>query len=421
MTDLYKNLLFIAITIAGCSSSSSTENESTDTVDNTEYNQSGVYKFIAFGDFNGGGCERMNLVTKNIAKMAAEPDIAFYISTGDIIDGYVDDAGTGTTTCFADDPSTNTNVLASACPGDINNGNMAEVVAPIKNRLPVEGLVSSYYPVIGNHDDNWGSNWYPSPCNDGICDFLNPLIPSDFIKHSHGNICSLDQDSSSHSSDFYYSFTFRNSRFIVLRENDDYYSSISGCNNLPSEYDKCSDYCTDPTLRNDSGRNSNCYSVSRYDWLVDELTSAQNNVSIDHIFLFSHAVMLGSGENHTGMAGADKFRALYDQYSKVRMHINGHNHGYERTHKVKGGDRLGIGAIQDSNGVMYLTTGTAGASYDGVTGGSFTAAKWPDWTTYGNWEEIVTYTIFTIDAGSITGETKSLGIPDNPVDTFTVN
>ncbi len=359
------------------------------------------FEFVVFGDFNGGDCARNERVQKAIDAMAAE-DVAFFVQTGDLIDGY------GTTSCFASDPS---EVLQTAsCSNGIPNGNVAEMLSAIKNRAAVEGLVSAFYPVIGNHDDNWGSNWYPDQCGQGICEFLAPKIPSDFINHPHGDICSLDRSSSSHSRDFYYSFSYKNSYFIVLKENNDSWTSLSSCNGHPG-YSSCSAYCGEPSLYDDPERNKLCYSIEQYDWLRSELESASSQYQ--HIFVFAHAVLLGSGDGHKEMAGAPRLRAILEKYN-VDIFFNGHNHAYERTHPIKG-DTI------DNSGTVYLTVGSAGGAFNAVATDWFTAASYKDWTSWGGTgfnEKMTTYTKVTISGSSVSAKTRNIHNLTDPVDEF---
>ena len=374
-----------------------------------------TYKFIVFGDFNGGDCSRNERVQKSINAMAKEKGIAFYVSTGDLIDGYVNN---NATMCFASDPVKKIPDIKPCGPG-INNGNVAEMVAPLKSRKPVQGLKSSFYPVIGNHDDNWGSSWYPDPCGDGICDFLAPQTPDTFINHDHGDMCSKDQGSSSHSRDFYYSFTYKNSYFIILRINNDDWTMFSACNNHPG-FKNCADYCTAPELKGNSERADNCWGgVEQYDWLVDELKKAQK---YDNIFVFTHAVALGSGDGHLPFAGAGKLRQLLEKYN-VDIFINGHNHFYQRTKKVMGGDDRGNGGRVDEHGVIYLTVGSAGAEFDAANPHVWFNAKTAyDWTKYGqpDWKDkMTTYTIISVNGKKVKGNTKSIAIKGS-VDKFKI-
>ena len=365
------------------------------------------FKFIVFGDFNGGDCYRNDRVQRTINMMAKEKDTAFYVSTGDLIDGYVDN---NATLCFASDPVEKLPNV-KACPKGIPTGNVSEMLAPLKNRKPLSDLKASFYPVIGNHDDNWGSKWYPDPCGDGICDFLKPLTPETYINHPYGDICSKEKNSSRHSRDFYYSFNYKNSYFIILRINNDSYTMLSACGKTPSGYKSCVEYCTDPELKGSAQRADKCWGgIEQYDWLLDELKKAQK---YENIFVFTHAVALGSGDGHLPFAGAGKLRQVLEQYN-VDIFINGHNHAYQRTKKVIGGNDRGEGGKPDKKGTVYLTVGSAGGEFNGSDPDVwFNAKTYNDWVTYGQpkWKDkMTTYTIINVNGNKLSGDTKSIGV-----------
>ncbi len=361
------------------------------------------FTFIVFGDLNGGGCDRNDRVHQNVVRMAAEPDIAFYVQTGDIIDGSLNGSGTS---CFASDPQSVLGV--SACGSGIPNGNMASILAPLKERAPFPGLPVSYFQALGNHDDNWGSGRYPDPCGQGICDFLAPDLPSDFINHPIGDVCSLSQSSSTMRRDFYYSFAYGNSYFIVLRLEDDYYNMISSCNSNPG-HASCGPYCSDPALRNDAQRLDSCWGdVQQWDWLVDQLDHAKG--AYEHIFVFAHAPLLTSSDNHRATAEASVFRDLLERYN-VTIYFNGHNHAYERSHRVRG-------ASPDVTGTSYVTVGPAGtATLDGVNGAWFTAAT----ASSGGLGALnrAAFLKVHVSGGTVSGSLYSLGKGATPVDQFT--
>lgn len=375
-----------------------------------------AYSFIVMGDLNGGGCERNDRVARVVEKIDAEAGIDFFISTGDLIDGYPENNG-NISSCFATDPF---DVNGSTCPQGIPNGNVKAMLSPLMDRVPKAGLDFAFYPVIGNHDDNWGSNWYPSPCGDGICEFLHQdginddaMIAQYIDDHPPGNVCSLNPNDSDHSRTFYYAFEYQNSYFIVLKQNDDNYGMLS-CNGLPGSHPSCADYCADPALFDDPARNDKCYSVEQFDWLRAKLEQA-NNQGFEHIFVFAHAPLVTSGDGHGPTNGAEQLKDLMDQY-KVDIYFNGHNHAYERTHKIKA-DQL------NDQGTAYITVGVVGALTNGNDTDWFTAASYHDWTSYGTSgfdEHMTTYLKITVDENNISGTVKSLGItdPTDVVDSF---
>jgi hypothetical protein len=363
-----------------------------------------AFSFVVFGDMNGGACQRNDRVKRIIDRIARETDAAFFVQTGDLIDGYVDE-DSNTTMCFARDPATVPGL--SACPNGVV-GNIAELLQPLKTRAPAQGLVTSYFQVVGNHDDNWGSGWYPDPCGDGICQFLAPLTPGQLFNHATGDICSLSEDRSAHSMDFYYSFAYQGSYFIVLSLDNDDDNMIASCNSHPGHPD-CASYCSDPALEKDAERNDSCWGgVAQYDWLHHQLDAAAGQYR--NIFVFAHAILLGSGDSHGPVTAADVFRKLLEAHD-VSIFFNGHNHAYERTARVKG-------SAADPAGTMYLTVGPAGAPYDGVNGDWFTAADSSKWADWGEDDKMATYVKVQVDGSGVHGSVYSLGTGSTPVDQF---
>ena len=334
------------------------------------------FSFVVLGDFNGGACGRNDRVQRVINAANKIPDVDFFISTGDIIDGYVEvDKSNGKryASCLGRDPVAT--IGTDACPSGIPNGNMREMLAPLMTRTAKPGLDSSFYMAIGNHDDNWGdedSSWYPDSCGGGICDLMDEsVIRSILGEHGElGDICSTDKDASTYSSKFYYSFSYKGSYFIVLKQNNDYHTMLS-CNGIGAGYSSCESFCSDPNLVDDSYRNSQCYNVKQFDWLRAELATA--SAEHDNIFVFTHAVFLAGGDGHRPFSGASEIRALLEEYN-VKIAFNGHNHAYHRSLPVTGT------AIDPENGTTYLTVGSSGGLFNSAETTPYTAALHQDWT-----------------------------------------
>jgi len=398
-------------TTSNSSAVSSTQSSSNSSVAFVDYTHKRDYSFIVFGDFNGGGCDKLSRINEAITMMASEDNIDFFASTGDIIDGYLESNPTGeSAACFGRNPL-EYNIGVSTCNNGVDDGNMHSIIAPINERDAVEGLKSSFYLALGNHDDNWGSNWYPDPCGGGICDLLAPRTPADFINHAFDSegICSVNQATSTYPTNFYYSFDFQDAKFIFLRMNNDYGGFFS-CNGGGD----CEAICSDVNAEADRVADgySQCYNAKQYDWLRHELESAKQN-DAKHIFVFAHAPLVTSSENHPPVAGNGPTRALLEQYN-VDVFFNGHNHSYERTYPLKGG------AI-DSKGTRYITTGSAGAHVYGVLGDSFTEFSSGDFVPYGSNDyarKMTTYLKMDVNATHVHGEVRSIGLDGVIVDEF---
>ena len=185
---------------------------------------------------------------------------------------------------------------------------------------------------------------------------------------------------------------------------------LSSCNNH-SGYKNCVEYCTDPELKGSSERSNNCWGgIEQYDWLLDELKKAQK---YENIFVFTHAVALGSGDGHLPFDGAGKLRQVLEKYN-VDIFFNGHNHFYQRTKKVSAGDDRGNGGKVNKDGTVYLTVGSAGGEFNSADPNAwFNAKTSDDWVNYGepHWKDkMTTYTIITVNGKKLLGDTKSIGV-----------
>lgn len=153
-TQFVKSLIFLCIMIfalTSCSGSGTNTGSSVSLCPNgtnsispasTTPTSTGDFKFIVFGDFNGGGCDRNARVESIVNSMSQEEGIAFFVSTGDLIDGY--GQYDGSTSCFASKPSTNSQFTTVCSP----EGNIAEIMSPIKDRCPPAGLEAHFIQLL---------------------------------------------------------------------------------------------------------------------------------------------------------------------------------------------------------------------------------------------------------------------------------
>lgn len=294
---------------------------------------------MVYGDTRAGADCKGNAVHVRLVRAMAAADPAFVVNTGDMVTGFAQ------TTNF---------VKRGTCALPESNGSLKEVIAPIAERLPLPGLPTRYFPVIGNHDDNWGNKWYPDPHGDGICDvfFMRGLVPNHTRMHySQGGRTSMSddefyrllcskKDARVYSHMAYYSFDYEDAHFVVLRVNNNYYNIADRHN------------------------------AHQLRWLEDDLAFARRNARTKAIFVFLHAPLFGSGDHHPNNASNKRLAALFTQHG-VKVVFSGHAHVYERTEPIAVRPGATEGARDTARGTLYVTTGGGGAELHG-----FTAKPW---------------------------------------------
>ncbi|GGS17392.1 metallophosphoesterase family protein [Streptomyces griseoviridis] len=102
-------------------------------------------------------------------------------------------------------------------------------------------------------------------------------------------------------------------------------------------------------------------------WLERKLKAYRADRDIDFIVVFFHHCAYCTSTAHASEGGVrNEWVPLFEKYT-VDLVINGHNHVYERTDVIKGGEvsrELPIGgtARPETDGVVYVTAGAAGKS-----------------------------------------------------------
>jgi len=111
-------------------------------------------------------------------------------------------------------------------------------------------------------------------------------------------------------------------------------------------------------------RNQGYLGAAQDKWLAGRLAALRANPDIDFLVAGFHNCMYCTNLVHGSDGGhRNRWESLFDRYS-VDLVVNGHNHCYERTHPMRGGQPVveaPKGAAVDSRrGTTYLTVGGAG-------------------------------------------------------------
>jgi hypothetical protein len=307
------------------------------------------FSFMAYGDSRAGnGCAGNAVHIALVKRMASEP-ASFVFHTGDMVTGY--------------DGSTNW-VQRGACPEAISKGSFKEIIAPLQSRKPAPGLPAFYFPVVGNHDDNWGDGWYPDKFGNGFCDVFDAaaLVPNhtqaDYFADRTPRVARYGNDEfrsllcSTKSGEVYptyayYSFDFKNTHFVVLRVNSDYF-----------DLEACNQPCVDPD------NYDRFYNKHQLDWLRKDLASADGRTEIQHIVVLLHAPLFTGSWGHSANVSWPILSSEFSKH-KVRLVISGHNHVYERSHPILVSDARPQGIRDDRQGTVYMVTGGGGSAVHG--------------------------------------------------------
>jgi hypothetical protein len=315
------------------------------------------FSFLAYGDSrSGNGCDGNKVHISLVKRMAAEPDAPFVFNLGDMTTGY--------------DSSTNW-VQKGACTGTDNHGSFKDIVAPLMNKPAPAGLPTAYFPVVGNHDDNWNDGWYPDPFGNGFCDVFNPqaFVPNHTqqpyfagtaaMKHTDAQFyalaCSKTQRDV-YPNYLYYSFDYGNSHFTVLRVNSDY-DDLEECNN-----------------KSGAKNYDNCFRLHQLDWLRADLAAASARPGIQNIFVFLHAPLFTTSYGHAAQVSWPTLSKEFSKYN-VKVAFSGHNHVYERSVPIFASATSPNGVRDDLKGTVYTVTGGGGSALHGFNSDNALIAK----------------------------------------------
>ncbi len=356
------------------------------------------FVFLAYGDSRAGnGCDSNAVHMSLVRRMVSEP-ARFVFNTGDMITGY--------------DKSTNW-VQRGDCTADASRGSLKEIIAPLQNKPPAPGLPMFYFPVLGNHDDNWNDGWYPDKFGNGFCDVFDPkaLVPNHtqnrayFADWSHISVrhfsdaefyelaCTKTREARAvYPNYMYYSFDFMNSHFVVLRVNTDYYNLL-----------ECSGNCGESS----AGDYDRFYYRHQLDWLRHDLEAASVNSATQNIFVLLHAPLITSSWGHAANASWPVLLSEFSRHEKIRLVISGHNHVYERSHPVFADAARPSGVRDDRKGTVYLVTGGGGSAVHGFNDlAPLTAKATSDFH----------YLRIQVKGSSV--QVKAVGLNGTPIDSF---
>ncbi len=329
--------------------------------------QGSSFSFLVYGDSrSGNGCDGNRVHISLVQRMLAETSAKFIFNTGDMVTGY--------------DKSTNW-IQRGDCTASDSHGSLKEIIAPLQAKAPAAGLPTYYFPVVGNHDDNWGDGWYPDKFGNGFCDVFDPkqLVPNHTQKREY--FLDWTRSNVTHYSDaqfyslacstttravypdyLYYSFDYKNTHFVVLRVNSDYYNLL-----------ECSGSCSD------QANYDAYYYKHQLDWLRYDLAQVATRPNVQNIVVLSHAPMLSYSDGHSANVSWQTLMQEFKKY-KVKLVLSGHNHVYERSYPVVPSGSSSAPVRDDVNGTVYMVTGGGGSALHGFrTVGSLNAKRFANY------------------------------------------
>lgn len=301
------------------------------------------FSFLAYGDSrSGNGCDGNKVHIGLVKRMVQEPNALFVFNLGDMITGY--------------DASTNW-VQKGNCTAADSQGSFKDIVAPLMAKPAPAGLATAYFPVVGNHDDNWNDGWYPDPFGNGFCDVFTPksFVPNHTQQSYFAGTATMRIPDSEffslacsttrrdvYPTYLYYSFDYGNSHFTVMRLNSDY-DDLEECNNKAG----AKDY-------------RNCFRLHQLDWLRADLAAASARTDIQNLFVLLHAPMFTTADGHAAQVSWPTLSKEFSKYN-VKLVFSGHNHVYERSVPIFASAASPNGVQDNQKGTVYTVTGGGGS------------------------------------------------------------
>lgn len=322
-----------------------------------EFQDNSSFEFLAYGDSRAGaGCSENAVHIGLVSRMVAETNASMVFHTGDMVVGY--------------NGQTNW-VVNGECTTAGQIGSFKNIIAPLQNKTPRPGLSTFFYPVVGNHDDDWFSGWYPGPLSlnygHGFCDvfspstigmtnhtnksyYLDPVNGLHFADDSAFFTSMCRKDVREAYSDLaYYKVRYKTTVFLILRVNTDYFNLME-CGTCDVAYSNYDHY----------------YNKHQRDWLQYELALAQSDATVDHIVILEHAPLVTVSDGHSVVTSAQYIIPDITAASKVKLVLQGHNHVYERSYPVKATVENPTGERSDADGIVFVTTGGGGSFRHGL-------------------------------------------------------
>lgn len=139
------------------------------------------------------------------------------------------------------------------------------------------------------------------------------------------------------------------------------------------------------------------------EWLEATLSQAANDTGIDWRIVLSHHLFWSSSAHQGAKGFQDHYMPVLDRYG-VDLVVQGHDHVYERTKVLSGGDLT-------ETGIVYLTSGAAGSgTYDW-------SGDRPDWTAYRDNEH---YGTLVLDLAPDRAQGRFVALDGETLDSFTL-